>query len=200
MRQRRTKKSAGLASPSRRITVISLPGDRGRAFLRCGSLALRCALGGGGVTHLKREGDGATPAGRHRLLALRVRADRMAGPATLLPRRVTRPGDGWCDDPRDGRYNRPVRLPFAASHEMMWRDDRLYDMVGILDWNVTPRAGGRGSAIFLHLARPDFAPTAGCIALQRDDLLRLLAAAVRRPEFLVATKPRKARGLASGLR
>jgi L,D-peptidoglycan transpeptidase YkuD (ErfK/YbiS/YcfS/YnhG family) len=83
---------------------------------------------------------------------------------------------------------------------MMWREDRLYDMVGILDWNVTPRASGRGSAIFLHLARPDFAPTAGCIALQRDDLLRLLAAAGRRPEFLVATKPRKARGLASGLR
>jgi L,D-peptidoglycan transpeptidase YkuD (ErfK/YbiS/YcfS/YnhG family) len=192
MRLRKASKSVGLASPGRTITVISLPGDR-RAFLRCGAMTLHCAVGRSGITHLKREGDGATPAGRLRLLRLYVRRDRLPGPGTPLPARVTRRADGWCDDPADGRYNAPVRLPFAASLEAMWRDDGLYDVVGVLDWNICPRIRGRGSAIFLHLARPGYAPTAGCIALRREDLRRLLAAAGRRPVFAIAAKPLKSR-------
>jgi L,D-peptidoglycan transpeptidase YkuD (ErfK/YbiS/YcfS/YnhG family) len=181
-----------LASAGRTITVISLPGDR-RAFLRCGALTFPCAVGRSGVTHLKREGDGATPAGRLRLLSLYVRRDRLPGPATPLPVRATRRQDGWCDDPGDGRYNRPVRLPFGASHEDMWRGDSLYDVVGVLDWNISPRVRGRGSAIFLHLARAGFGPTAGCIALRREDLKRLLAAAGRCPVLAIAAKGRKRR-------
>ncbi len=161
-------------------------------MLRCGALNLPCALGRGGVTHLKREGDGATPAGRLRLLSLYIRRDRLPGPTAAIPMRAMRRDDGWCEDPRHGSYNRPIRLPSPAGHETMWRDDRLYDIVGVLDWNIRPRVSRRGSAIFLHLCRPGFGPTAGCVALRLDDLKRLLAAAGRRPEFLVAAKQQKA--------
>jgi L,D-peptidoglycan transpeptidase YkuD (ErfK/YbiS/YcfS/YnhG family) len=114
------------------------------------------------------------------------------GPRSLLPTRPLRRDDGWCEDATHGRYNHPIRLPSPAGHETMWRDDNLYDIVGVLDWNMSPRVSRRGSAIFLHLARPDLAPTAGCIAVSSPDLKRLLARAGRRPEFAVAAKPRKA--------
>jgi len=173
------------------ITVFSTPGHPSLGVLRYGALVLRCALGRGGVTYLKRECDGATPAGRHRLLSLYVRRDRLPGPKTALSAQITRRDDGWCDDPASGRYNCPVRLPSAASHEHMWRDDGLYDLVGVLHWNIRPRIRGRGSAIFLHICGPDFAPTAGCVALRRGDLTRLLAVLGRRPELRVAPNPRK---------
>jgi L,D-peptidoglycan transpeptidase YkuD (ErfK/YbiS/YcfS/YnhG family) len=175
----------------RRITVLSGPRERHRGIVRCGSLAFSCALGRAGVTHLKREGDGATPAGRHRLLFLFFRRDRLIRPRAALPMRALRPDDAWCEDTSHGRYNCPVRLPSSAAHESLWRDDHLYDVVGVLDWNMSPRTRGKGSAIFLHLCRPGYAPTAGCIALARRDLAMLLAAAGPRPEFLVAEKPRK---------
>lgn len=122
----------------------------------------------------KREGDRATPAGGFRLLYGFYRADRLARNATLLPMRPIRPRDGWCDDPKSALYNRRVALPFRESHEKLWRQDRLYDLVIVLDYNISPRRKGSGSAIFLHCARPDLAPTEGCIALRLDDLRRLL--------------------------
>ena len=174
--------------------MFSSPAEPHRGVLRCGSLRLPCALGRGGVTHMKLEGDGATPAGRHRLGSLIVRRDRLPGPRSAVPARAMRPHDGWCEDARHGRYNCPIRLPSAAGHEAMWREDRLYDVVGVLDWNRSPRIRGRGSAIFLHLCREGFGPTAGCIALRGPDLNRLLGVAGPRPVFLVAAKPRKISG------
>ncbi len=191
MRARRRESRPGPTRQMRLITVLSEPRERHRGFVCCGSLRLPCALGRGGITHLKREGDGATPAGRYRLLSLIYRRDRRLRPGTALPMRVLRRYDAWCEDPRDGRYNRPVRLPSRAAHDSMWREDHLYDVVGVLDWNLTRRANGRGSAIFLHLARPGYGPTAGCIALSRPHLALLLAAAGARPEFSVAQKPRR---------
>jgi L,D-peptidoglycan transpeptidase YkuD (ErfK/YbiS/YcfS/YnhG family) len=170
---------------------LSWPRESHRGIVRCGALVLPCALGRAGVTHLKREGDGATPAGRHRLLRLYFRRDRVPRPLSALPVRGLRPDDGWCEDASHGRYNCLVRLPSAAAHESMWRDDRLYDIVGVLDWNMTPRVRGRGSAIFLHLARPGYAPTTGCIALGARHLALLLAVAGPRPEVLVSAKPRR---------
>jgi L,D-peptidoglycan transpeptidase YkuD (ErfK/YbiS/YcfS/YnhG family) len=143
------------------------------------------------VTHLKREGDGATPAGRYRLLYLYYRNDRLLPPRTALLTTRLRVDDGWCEDPGHGRYNCAIRLPSSAGHETMRREDHLYDIVGVLDWNMRPRVRGRGSAIFLHLCRPGHAPTAGCIALDLNNLRRLLAIAGPRPEFLVSTKPRR---------
>lgn len=136
---------------------------------------LRAALGRGGVRVHKAEGDGATPAGLLPLRRVLYRADRLAIPRTALPREPLAEADGWCDDPADAAYNRPVRLPYPARHEELWRRDEVYDVIGVLGWNDAPVVRGAGSAIFLHVARPDFAPTEGCVALPRADLLALLA-------------------------
>lgn len=140
-----------------------------------GGQALRAALGRGGVRPHKQEGDGATPVG---LLALRrvlYRADRLRPPACAVPIEPIAPNDGWCDDPDDADYNRPVRLPHPGRHEALWREDAVYDVIGVLGWNDRPVRRGEGSAIFLHVARPDLAPTEGCIALPLAELLALLA-------------------------
>ena len=147
--------------------------DRSRGRLRAGALELPCALGWAGPVRAKREGDGGTPLGPLRALQAFYRADRMPRPRLLLRARPLAPRDGWCDDPGSRAYNRPVRLPFAGSHERMWRDDPLYDLVLDLSWNRRPARRGRGSAIFLHAARPGFTPTEGCVAVSRDRLVRL---------------------------
>ncbi|MGF6227013.1 L,D-peptidoglycan transpeptidase YkuD (ErfK/YbiS/YcfS/YnhG family) [Inquilinus ginsengisoli] len=136
-----------------------------------------CALGKGGVRPDKREGDGATPTGRFPLRRVLYRPDRGPAPTTALPCAAIAPEDGWCDEPADPAYNRPVRLPHPARHERMWRDDALYDLVIVIGHNDDPPVAGLGSAVFVHLARPDWGPTDGCVALARADLLELLAAA-----------------------
>jgi L,D-peptidoglycan transpeptidase YkuD (ErfK/YbiS/YcfS/YnhG family) len=144
-------------------------------MLRFGGRDYPASVGWGGRRVNKREGDGATPVA---LLALRqvlYRADRLAQPATLVPVWALEPDDGWCDDPASATYNRPVRLPVATSAEALWRDDHLYDIIGVLGWNDAPVQPNLGSAIFLHLRRPDGGPTDGCIALEHDDLLAVLA-------------------------
>jgi len=145
-----------------------------RGHLRVGSLTLPCAIGGAGIFRDKREGDRATPAGAWPLLAGFYRADRAPRPKAWKVFTPLRRDMVWCDDPLSPSYNRPVRLPFSGSHELMWRDDGLYDVVIVLGHNLHPRQKNRGSAIFLHCARDGFAPTAGCIALRASDLRRLL--------------------------
>jgi L,D-peptidoglycan transpeptidase YkuD (ErfK/YbiS/YcfS/YnhG family) len=155
--------------------MVSAPSKAAtRGVLRLGNMWFPCALGRSGKTARKREGDGATPIGRWRVLRVLYRADRVGRPRTALPVSRTSPHDGWCDAPADRNYNRPVRLPYPASTERMSRDDGLYDVVVILDHNTLPRVRGGGSAIFMHVARPGFLPTEGCIALRRDHLVRLL--------------------------
>jgi L,D-peptidoglycan transpeptidase YkuD (ErfK/YbiS/YcfS/YnhG family) len=132
------------------------------------------ACGRSGVRTDKREGDGASPEGRFALLRGFYRADRLALPPTALPLSALRPEDGWVDDPADPNYNRLVALPYPAHAEEMWRADRFYDLVVLIGYNTDPPVPGRGSAIFLHVARPDFAPTAGCIAVSRDILSELV--------------------------
>lgn len=152
-----------------------------------GTQSFRAALGYGGVRVDKREGDGATPAGVLPLRMLLFRQDRWPAPICLVPVHPISPHDGWCDDAGHPAYNRSVRLPIDASAEALWRDDAVYDVVGVLGWNDRPVQPGRGSAIFLHVARPDYSPTEGCIALALDDLLRVLAAGLT--EILVRAQP-----------
>lgn len=148
----------------------------GRLVLR--GLTFRAALGRGGVRADKREGDGATPVGLLPLRRVLYRADRLPPPACAVPREPLALEDGWCDDPTHPDYNRMVRLPHPARHEELWRSDGLYDIIGVLGWNDDPPVPERGSAIFLHVARPDFSPTEGCIALAPDDVRTLLGAGV----------------------
>ena len=157
------------------IIVASTSGCRTRGLATTPGLTIACSLGRAGIGLPKREGDGQTPAGRHRLVAVLYRPDRSKRPRTRLPAIPLRPAMGWCDDPGDRRYNQPVQLPFPANHEHLWRDDHLYDLLVVLDYNLAPARRGAGSAIFLHLAPSGRSPTAGCVAVERRALLRLLA-------------------------
>lgn len=156
------------------MVVRPRPGDQRRGLLAVGNRVLRCALGKGGIRSVKREGDGATPLGPMRLLTAFVRRDRPRRLVSGLALDPIRLADGWCDAAGDRNYNRPVRLPYAASHERMRREDHLYDVVIVLDANIRPRRRGMGSAIFFHLARPGYAPTEGCIAVHPRDMDWLL--------------------------
>jgi L,D-peptidoglycan transpeptidase YkuD (ErfK/YbiS/YcfS/YnhG family) len=156
------------------LRVRTAAGARTRGWLAAGPFRVRVALGRGGIRADKREGDGATPRGRFRLVRVWWRPDRGPRPRTLLPVRAIRPGDAWCEDPTDRRYNRPVRLSPGAAGDRLWRNDHLYDLVVELDHNTRPRIAGRGSAVFVHVARPGFAPTAGCVALEVTPLRCLL--------------------------
>ncbi|HEX3954409.1 MAG TPA: L,D-transpeptidase family protein [Stellaceae bacterium] len=136
---------------------------------------MRAACGRGGVQPDKCEGDGASPAGTFPLLHAYYRPDRFPPPpATGLQLTALQPRDGWVDDPTDRQYNRLVALPYSAHHEAMWRADALYDLVVLIGYNTDPPVAGRGSAIFLHVAHPDFSPTEGCIAVAREVLADLL--------------------------
>ncbi|GAB5505500.1 MAG: L,D-transpeptidase [Rhizobiaceae bacterium] len=149
------------------------PGNRAQGLLIAGSRVMRCALGRSGISANKREGDGATPLAAMQVLGGFRRGHRISTP-TRLPLRALRTELGWCDAPANANYNRLVRLPFAASHERMMRDDRLYDIVIVLDWNISSRCRNLGSAIFLHVAKPDYLPTEGCVAVSPRDMAWLL--------------------------
>jgi L,D-peptidoglycan transpeptidase YkuD (ErfK/YbiS/YcfS/YnhG family) len=156
------------------ILVRPAPGSKTRAIVQVGSLRIPAVLGRAGRTSRKREGDGATPIAAMPLLSGFLRGDRLAEPKTALPLRRIRPSMLWCDDPGHASYNRLVRAPFKPSHEDMQREDALYDICLVLDWNVTSRRRNGGSAIFFHLFRPDKPQTAGCIAVSRRNMLLIL--------------------------
>jgi len=158
----------------RAIRVSTRPGRKSQGWLFAGPLAAPVALGRGGIKADKREGDGGTPRGRFRPLRLWWRADRLPRPRTSLPVRRIGPQDAWCEDPRDRRYNHAFRRSANEPGDRLSRDDDLYDMVIEIDNNTRPRVAGRGSAVFIHVARPRFAPTAGCVALRPRDLKMLL--------------------------
>ena len=134
----------------------------------------RCAIGPAGIGRKTREGDGITPLGVFALREVFYRADRVKNISTVLPLWAIERDDGWCDAPEDASYNRLVKLPCPASAEAMWREDHLYDIVVVIGFNDDPVTAGAGSAIFLHLAKPDYSATAGCVAVTKDDLLAAL--------------------------
>ena len=158
----------------RSIRVSTRPGRKARGWLFAGPLAAPVALGRTGIKADKREGDGGTPRGRFRPVRLWWRADRLPRPRTLLPVRRIGPDDAWCEDQHDRRYNQPFRRSANEPGDRLRRDDGLYDMIIEIDHNTRPRVAGRGSAVFIHVARPAFAPTAGCVALRPHDLKILL--------------------------
>lgn len=145
-------------------------------FLIGGGLRFRAAIGRGGRTTEKHEGDGATPVGLLKLQRVLYRAGHVRPPVCAVPVEPIAPNDGWCDDPADPLYNRRVQTPYFGRHEALWRSDPLYDIIGVLDWNMHPIIAHHGSAIFLHVATSDYEPTAGCIALSLADLTTCLAA------------------------
>lgn len=156
------------------LVVRAAPGKPNRAIVRFGPLTLPAAIGRSGRTVIKREGDGATPIAAMRLLYGFRRGERNGRLPTALPIKRIRSDMLWCDQPADANYNRLVKAPFKPSHEEIKRKDGLYDICLVLDWNVTSRARNRGSAIFFHLIRPGYEPTAGCVAISARDMRRIL--------------------------
>ncbi len=156
------------------LDVRALPHDRTKGILTFGAITVPCALGRSGLLVRKKEGDGGTPVGSFELLHVYYRPDKGLPPKTTLPVEPLTPSSAWCDDPAAHLYNRPVSLPFNSSHEIMWRDDRLYDIVVVLDCNMFPAVKGKGSAIFFHIARETYTPTEGCVAVAPEHMKMLL--------------------------
>jgi L,D-peptidoglycan transpeptidase YkuD (ErfK/YbiS/YcfS/YnhG family) len=158
------------------LIVRSLSAQSAGGILEFGPFRFPCALGRTGTRFRKREGDGATPRGIWRLQEARFRQGGIR-PKTRLPLSAIRPGDGWCDTPADRNYNRFVRHPYPARAERLWRDDQLYDLLVVLDYNIRPRVRGAGSAVFFHVARVEngrLLPTEGCVAVKRQHMLRIV--------------------------
>jgi L,D-peptidoglycan transpeptidase YkuD (ErfK/YbiS/YcfS/YnhG family) len=162
-------------APLRAIRIRPAAGDPRRGWLTADGWTVPVALGRGGILANKREGDGGTPRGTFRPRQVWWRADRHPRPDTFLPARPIRPEDAWCEDPSSRHYNQPIRLDRTQGGDRLTRDDHLYDFIVEIDHNHSPRIAGRGSAVFLHLARENFAPTAGCVSMTKSAMLRLLA-------------------------
>jgi L,D-peptidoglycan transpeptidase YkuD (ErfK/YbiS/YcfS/YnhG family) len=160
-----------------------LPNRPPAATFTIGFQSFRCAIGKSGIGVKRREGDFVTPLGRFAIVAWMRRPNRWK--IFRADCRAISESDGWCDDPSSWQYNRPVRLPFPHGTEALWREDGLYDLVGVVDFNFRRRILGRGSAIFLHLANRDYRPTAGCIAIHADDLRKIQFRLAAKPQIVV---------------
>src|SRR5580704_12489393 len=161
-------------APLAAIRIRAAAGNPRRGWLTAGGQTVPVALGRGGIRANKREGDGGTPKGIFRPRQLWWRADRHPRPRTFLPVRAIHPDDAWCEDPRSRHYNQPIQLDPSRDGDRLTRDDALYDFIVEIDHNTSPRIAGRGSAVFLHLARENFSPTAGCVSMTKSAMLRLL--------------------------
>lgn len=156
------------------VTVRTAPRDRKRAIVSFKGITLQAAIGRSGVSAFKREGDGATPIAAMKLISGFTRGERIRLPQTPLSMRRIGAEMLWCDEPKHASYNRLVKAPFKPSHEEMKRADGLYDICLVMDWNITSRKRYGGSAIFFHLIKPGYQPTAGCVAVSLRDMKRLL--------------------------
>jgi L,D-peptidoglycan transpeptidase YkuD (ErfK/YbiS/YcfS/YnhG family) len=156
------------------IWIRRAAGNPRRGRLVGAGISIPVALGRGGIRANKREGDGGTPSGSFHPQRLWWRADRHVRPRTFLPVRAIGDQDAWCEDPRHRHYNQPIRLARDSAGDRLKREDHLYDFIVEIDHNSRPRVRERGSAVFLHLARDNFGPTAGCVAMRKRAMLRLL--------------------------
>jgi L,D-peptidoglycan transpeptidase YkuD (ErfK/YbiS/YcfS/YnhG family) len=156
------------------LRIRAVIGQKHKAMVQLGSINWIADAGRGGIRRKRVEGDGISPIGSWPIRRLWIRLDKGPRPLCGLPIQIIKKTDGWCDDRQHTCYNRPIVQPFTKSHEALWRDDDLYDVIVELGYNDFPVKKGKGSAIFMHIARPDRGPTAGCIALPKEKLRLLL--------------------------
>ena len=142
-------------------------------FLTNENLKLKCSIGYNGLSNKKCEGDGCTPIGHFKITKILYRPDKINDYEFVLDSEVITKLDGWCDDINSDLYNQKIKFPFELSAEHLYRNDDLYDVVCIIDYNLNPIIRGKGSAIFLHVASDDYSPTHGCIAIKKDELLQI---------------------------
>jgi len=180
-----TPRARGRAGLRRLIVRRALGGAPHHGLLIAGDVTFRCALGRAGLVRAKREGDGGTPIGAWRLLSFLHRPTKLRRAGLRLSTKEIRRRDLWCDDPKSSFYNCALPAPSRFRCERLWRDDAVYNVIGVLDYNLKPATRGRGSAIFFHIATPDFAPTAGCVALRARDMARLAPRLARRATLVI---------------
>lgn len=149
----------------------------------------RCAIGKNGIVKNKKEGDWKTPVGCFSIRKVLYRADKLKTLKTVFTTEEIRRDDIWCDDIKSLFYNTKIKLPFDGSYENLWREDNLYDLIVVLGYNDDPPIPGKGSAIFMHIARPNYSPTAGCIALNQEDLLEILKMSEKKTLVCVGEAP-----------
>jgi len=183
--QRHETRQLAVTRPIKTLHVRAISAKAQAGLLQAGGLAIPCRIGRTGRTCLKREGDGATPVGSFKLVQGYYRQGHFIRKPSLLPQRPLKQSDGWCDESADRNYNRLVRLPYPAGHEELFRNDGIYDVVITLDHNQRPRVKKLGSAVFFHLNRDAKSPTAGCVAISRADMARLLPRLSRKTRIVV---------------
>jgi L,D-peptidoglycan transpeptidase YkuD (ErfK/YbiS/YcfS/YnhG family) len=143
-------------------------------YLEYKNLKFRCALGKAGIKKKKKEGDNITPKGVFKIIKVYYRRDKIKNITTLVKKKEIKKNIGWCDDPVSNSYNKEIRLPSKFGHEKLYRKDNLYDLILVFNYNINPIIKNKGSAIFIHIAKKKYKPTAGCIALKKEDLVELL--------------------------
>jgi len=188
MKRKANSKRYAISAYNRPLSLIRIRARAGNS--RQGWLGFRgqvvpVALGRGGILANKREGDGGTPKGTFYPRRLWWRADRHPRPRTYLPARAIRAEDAWCEDPGDRHYNQPIRLELDRAGDRLTRADHLYDFIVEIDHNTLPRVSGRGSAVFLHLARENFGPTAGCVSMTKQAMRHLLRRLSRNTKIVI---------------
>lgn len=133
----------------------------------------KCSIGYNGLSKNKTEGDGCTPVGTFKLNKIMYRPDKINDFKSNLETEIIEKRDGWCDDINSELYNQKIIFPYELSAENLYRDDDLYDLICIIDYNLNPIIKGKGSAIFLHVASSDYSPTHGCVAIKKDELIEI---------------------------
>jgi L,D-peptidoglycan transpeptidase YkuD (ErfK/YbiS/YcfS/YnhG family) len=143
-------------------------------YLKYKDLKFKCALGKAGIRKKKKEGDNITPKGIYKIIKIYYRDDRIKKISSKFKLIKITKNMGWCDDPKSKKYNQLIKLPTRYSHEKFFKNDNSYDLIIILNYNINPIIKNKGSAIFIHIAKKNYKSTAGCIALKKNDLLKLI--------------------------
>ena len=143
-------------------------------YLKYKDLKFKCALGKAGIRKKKKEGDNITPKRIYKIIKIYYRDDRIKKISSKFKLIKITKNMGWCDDPKSKKYNQLIKLPNRYSHEKFFKNDNSYDLIVILNYNINPIIKNKGSAIFIHIAKKNYKSTAGCIALKKDDLLKLI--------------------------
>ena len=152
-------------------------------YLKYKNFKFRCALGKGGIKQKEREGDFITPKGKFKLIKIYYRSDRIKKINSTLKKIKIKKNMGWCDDPKSRKYNKLIRLPSKFSHEKLFREDHLYDLIIVINYNMNPIIKNKGSAIFIHLATRNYSPTSGCIGLKKKNMIELIKK-LKKNEFI----------------
>ena len=143
-------------------------------YLQYKNLKFRCALGKAGIKKKEKEGDNVTPKGIFKIISIYYRPDRIKNIITTVKKIKIKKNIGWCDDPNSHFYNQQISLPNKFGHEKLYRNDSLYDLILVLNYNVNPIIKNKGSAIFIHIAKKNYKKTKGCIALKKKHLIELV--------------------------